>query len=240
MLSEINCMTAAETAREIAARRLSCVEVVEASLRRIEETEPQLNAFVQVDAEGALVAARKADADVNAGEALGPLHGVPVSVKDLIDVEGLKATYGSLTLKDAVAPADAPCVERLRAAGAVIIGKTTTSEFGYRGYTRSLVHGNTRNPWHLGRTPGGSSGGRRGFVAAGVSAIASAPMAAARSGRPARDRPRRHQGQLLPHSCVASERDADAGPRRPDRPHRRGRCTAARGVRERMPATPSR
>ena len=106
------------------------------------------------------------------GRPLGPLHGVPVSVKDLIDVEGLKATYGSLTLKDAIAAADAPSVERLRAAGAIIIGKTTTSEFGYRGYTRSLVHGNTRNPWNLARTPGGSSGGAVASVAAGVSALA--------------------------------------------------------------------
>ena len=93
-------------------------------------------------------AARGAESDIMLGRPLGPLHGVPVSIKDLIDVEGLRATYGSLTLKDNIARADAPAVARFRAAGAIIIGKTTTSEFGYRGYTRSLVHGDTRNPWH--------------------------------------------------------------------------------------------
>jgi aspartyl-tRNA(Asn)/glutamyl-tRNA(Gln) amidotransferase subunit A len=171
-LTQLDRMAAIDLARAIAERKVSPVEAVEASLRRIEETEPQLNAFVQVDAEGAMVAARRAEADVGSGKPLGPLHGLPVSVKDLIDVKGLKATYGSLTLKDSIASADAPSVERLREAGAIIIGKTTTSEFGYRGYTKSQVHGNTMNPWNLGRTPGGSSGGAVASVAAGVSALA--------------------------------------------------------------------
>lgn len=171
-LSDLNRMTAVDLAAAIAEKKVSPVEAVEAALRRIEDTEPKLNAFVQVDAEGARAAARRAESDAMSGKPLGPLHGLPVSIKDLIDVKGLKATYGSLTLKDAVAPADAPSVERLRAAGAIILGKTTTSEFGYRGYTNSLVHGNTRNPWDLGRTPGGSSGGAVASVAAGVSALA--------------------------------------------------------------------
>ena len=171
-LSQLNRLTAGGMAREIAQRRVSPVEAVDAALARIAETEPELNAFVQVDAEGALAVARRAENDIAAGRPLGPLHGVPVSIKDLIDVEGLRATYGSLTLKDNIASADAVAVGRLRAAGAIIIGKTTTSEFGYRGYTRSLVHGNTRNPWHLGRTPGGSSGGAVASVASGVTAIA--------------------------------------------------------------------
>ena len=171
-LSQLNRMTAVALAREISARRVSPVEAVEATLARIAETEPQLNAFVQVDADGALAAARRAESDIVARKPLGALHGVPVSIKDLIDVEGLRATYGSLTLKDNIARADAPSVTRLRAAGAIIIGKTTTSEFGYRGYTCSLVHGNTRNPWNLGRTPGGSSGGAVASVAAAVTAIA--------------------------------------------------------------------
>jgi len=171
-LSDLNRMTAVDLAAAIAEKKVSPVEAVEAALRRIEDTEPKLNAFVQVDADGARAAARRAESDAMSGKLLGPLHGLPVSVKDLIDVKGLKATYGSLTLKDAVAQADAPSVERLRAAGAIILGKTTTSEFGYRGYTNSLVHGNTRNPWDLGRTPGGSSGGAVASVAAGVSALA--------------------------------------------------------------------
>jgi aspartyl-tRNA(Asn)/glutamyl-tRNA(Gln) amidotransferase subunit A len=171
-LSQLNRLSAVDLVRAIAGGKVSPVEVVEATLKRIEETESQLNAFVQVDAEGALLAARRAQDEIGSGKQLGSLHGVPVSVKDLIDVRGLKATYGSLTLKDSIAGADAPSVERLRVAGAIIIGKTTTSEFGYRGYTRSLVHGNTRNPWNLGRTPGGSSGGAVASVAAGVSALA--------------------------------------------------------------------
>ena len=171
-LSELNSTSAVDLARAIAGRRVSPVEAAEAALKRIEETEPQLNAFVQVDAEGALASARRAQEEIASGKQIGPLHGVPVSVKDLIDVRGLKATYGSLTLKDAIAEADAPSVERLRAAGAIIIGKTTTSEFGYRGYTKSLAHGNTKNPWNLGRTPGGSSGGAVASVAAGVTSLA--------------------------------------------------------------------
>jgi aspartyl-tRNA(Asn)/glutamyl-tRNA(Gln) amidotransferase subunit A len=171
-LSQLNHMTAGDLARAMAAREVSPIEAVGAALERIEQTEPRLNAFIQVDPDGALAAARRAEAEIVSGTPLGPLHGVPISVKDLIDVGGLRATYGSLTLKDAIAPADAPSVERIKAAGAIVIGKTTTSEFGYRGYTRSLVHGNTRNPWDLGRTPGGSSGGAVASVAAGVSAVA--------------------------------------------------------------------
>jgi aspartyl-tRNA(Asn)/glutamyl-tRNA(Gln) amidotransferase subunit A len=171
-LSQLNRMTARDLARAMAARDASPIEAVAAALERIEQTEPHLNAFSHVDAHGALAAARRAEADIASGKPLGALHGVPISVKDLIDVWGLRATYGSLTLRDAIAPADAPSVERIRAAGAIVIGKTTTSEFGYRGYTRSLVHGNTRNPWDLGRTPGGSSGGAVASVAAGVTAVA--------------------------------------------------------------------
>jgi Asp-tRNA(Asn)/Glu-tRNA(Gln) amidotransferase A subunit family amidase len=113
--------------------------------------------------------ARAAEIAVMRGDELGPLHGVPVSVKDLIDVAGLPARYGSLTMKDNVARADAPSVERLRRAGAIIRGKTATPEYGYQGITKSLVRGITRNPWN---TPGGSSGGAVASVAAGVTPIA--------------------------------------------------------------------
>jgi len=165
-------LDAADLASLIARREASAAEAVEAALARLDETEGELNAFVHVDRDGARTAARAADEAVARGEALGALHGVPVSVKDLIDVGGMPARYGSLTLKDHVADEDAPSVERLRAAGAIVIGKTTTSEFGYRGYTKSLVHGNTKNPWNLGRTPGGSSGGAVASVAAGVTPLA--------------------------------------------------------------------
>ena len=171
-LNEINRLSATEIASRIAGRSLSAVEVTEAALTRLNETEPALNAFAAVDRDGARRAAREADAAVKRGDLLGPLHGVPASVKDLIDVAGLPAEYGSLTLRGNVASADAPSVQRLRRAGAIILGKTTTSEFGYRGYTKSLAHGNTQNPWNLGRTPGGSSGGAVASVAAGVTPIA--------------------------------------------------------------------
>ncbi|MEZ5906186.1 MAG: amidase family protein [Geminicoccaceae bacterium] len=167
-LDPILALDATELAARIARRELSPVEVVAASLARLDETEPTLNAFVAVDRDGARAAAVRAEQAVRAGETLGPLHGVPVSVKDLIDVAGLPARYGSLTLQDQVAGEDAPSVARLRAAGAIVIGKTTTSELGYRGYTKSLVHGNTANPWDPTRTPGGSSGGAVASVAAGV------------------------------------------------------------------------
>lgn len=171
-LRSIDRMGAAAITAAVGRGDISAVEVASRALARLEETEPALNAFVAVDRQGALAQAQAVDAALRAGTAVGPLAGVPISVKDLIDVAGLPGRYGSLTLIDHVPEADAPAVERLRRAGAVIIGKTTTSEFGYRGYTRSLVHGNTANPWNLGRTPGGSSGGAVASVAAGVTAVA--------------------------------------------------------------------
>jgi hypothetical protein len=113
-LTELNRLDATELASRIAQRKVSPVEVVDAALARLEATQPALNAFVAIDADGARRAARAAEQSVMRGDALGPLHGVPVSVKDLIDVAGLPARYGSLTMKDNVARADAPSVERLR------------------------------------------------------------------------------------------------------------------------------
>jgi aspartyl-tRNA(Asn)/glutamyl-tRNA(Gln) amidotransferase subunit A len=171
-LKEVNRIDATELVTQIARREISPVEVVDAALTRLEETEPALNAFAAVDADGARRAARAAELAVMRGDALGPLHGIPVSVKDLIDVAGLPARYGSLTMKDNIALADAPSVERLRRAGAIIIGKTTVPEFGYSWVTNSLLQGYTRNPWNLALTPGGSSGGAVASVAAGVTPIA--------------------------------------------------------------------
>jgi aspartyl-tRNA(Asn)/glutamyl-tRNA(Gln) amidotransferase subunit A len=170
--NELSRLDATELAALIAQRKVSPVEVVDAALARLDETEAALRAFAAVDEDNARRAARAAEAMVMRGDAFGPLHGIPVSVKDLIDVAGLPASYGSLTMKDNVASADAPSVERLRAAGAIILGKTTTSEFGYQGITRSAIHGNTHNPWNLALTPGGSSGGAAASVAAGVTPIA--------------------------------------------------------------------
>lgn len=167
------CYTAATgLARMIRENEVSPVEVIRNSCERMDETEAHLNAFVSRDDDAAMAAARAAETAVMAGETLGPLHGVPVSIKDLIEVDGMPCKYGSLTMANYVPTADAPSVERLRRAGAIIIGKTTTSEFGLRGYTESLVHGLTKNVWNLERTPGGSSGGAVTSVAAGVTPLA--------------------------------------------------------------------
>ena len=171
-LKDLNRLDACELVKRVAQREISPVEIIDAALTRLDETHPAINAFTAVDAEGARRAARAAEQAVMRGDPLGPLHGVPVSVKDLIDVAGLPARYGSLTMKDNIARADAPSVERLRGAGAIILGKTATPEFGYQGQTTSLVHGVTRNPWNTALTPGGSSGGAVASVAAGVTPIA--------------------------------------------------------------------
>jgi len=156
----------------IKSRQLSPVELMENTLSRLDTIEPHINGFIHRADDTSMEAARDAERRLLAGDKLGPLHGLPVSVKDLIEVAAMPCSYGSMTLQDNVASADAPSVERLRHAGAIIIGKTTTSEFGYRGYTKSLVHGNTKNIWDLGKTPGGSSGGAVSSVAAGVTALA--------------------------------------------------------------------
>ena len=164
--------SAADLAAHIAAGESSAEEVVAASLARLAATEPALNAFVTVMEEAALRDARAADARRARGEPLGPLHGVPVSVKDLVAVGGVPFTFGSRSMAHNVAPADAVAVERLRGAGAIVIGKTTTSEFGCKAVGESPLTGLTRNPWNLAKTAGGSSAGAAASVAAGVTAIA--------------------------------------------------------------------
>jgi Asp-tRNA(Asn)/Glu-tRNA(Gln) amidotransferase A subunit family amidase len=143
--------------------------LVAAALERIDAWEGEVNAFTVVLREGALARAREIDRDP---AAYGPLAGVPVSVKDHIWMAGQPATNGSLALRDFVPDVDAVPVARLRAAGAVIVGKTNNPEFCYRGYTDNLVFGLTRNPWSLDRTPGGSSGGAGASVAYGATPIA--------------------------------------------------------------------
>ncbi len=172
MTHELDYASAGDLARLIRNRQVSPVEVVSRALERLDETEPYLNAFVARCDEESLAAAQAAEQAALRSEAIGPLLGVPVSVKDLIDVAGMPCKYGSLTMADYKPSEDAPSVARLRAAGAIVIGKTATSEFGLRGYTDSLVHGVTRNVWDPALTPGGSSGGAVTSVAAGVTPIA--------------------------------------------------------------------
>ena len=153
--------------REVTPERL-----LEQSLSRLDALEPVLNAFSYVDRDGALAAARAATARQAAGKRLSPLDGVPVSVKDNIFVAGLPAQWGSLLFRDHVPEKDDICVERLRAAGAVIVGKTTTPELAMLGRTDSRLSGITRSPWDPALTPGGSSGGASASVAAGVTTLA--------------------------------------------------------------------
>ena len=155
---------------------VSATEVVKNTLARIDETNTDLNALTYVDAEGAIETARTCDIAIansrKTGAELPPLCGIPVSVKELIEVGGMPCRYGSRTMSSHVPARDAPSVERLRASGAIIIGMTNTSEYGYRGYTDNMLNGLTRNPWDLARSPGGSSGGAVSSVAAGVTPIA--------------------------------------------------------------------
>jgi amidase len=170
-MSEIWQLPATELAQCIARRQLSSVEVVDAHLARIDAVNPALNAVVRVMADEARAGAVLADKKIAAGETLGPLHGVPFTVKENIDVAGLPTTWGVPALAQAVPPADAPVVERMRAAGAIPIGRTNLPDMGLRTHTVSSLHGLTRNPWHPGRTAGGSSGGEAAALATGMSPL---------------------------------------------------------------------
>jgi aspartyl-tRNA(Asn)/glutamyl-tRNA(Gln) amidotransferase subunit A len=165
-------MTVAELARALRGRELTATEIVDAALRRAHELNPTLNAFALIDDEDARAAARNADEQLAAGVDLGPLHGIPVAVKDLIDIAGLPTSCGSATSFGATATEDAEVVRRLRAAGAVIIGKTTLHEFAYGATGDRSVHGAARNPADPRRMSGGSSGGSAVAVAAGIVPIA--------------------------------------------------------------------
>jgi Asp-tRNA(Asn)/Glu-tRNA(Gln) amidotransferase A subunit family amidase len=163
--AELAWLSALELARRIRGKEISPVEVMEALLDRVAAVNPGINAYCTVAAEEARDAATAAEVAILSGEPLGPLHGVPVSVKDLIFTRRLRTTAGSRLLADHVPDEDAVSVERLRGAGAVIVGKTNTPEFGFKGVTDNPLFGVTRNPWDLARTPGGSSGGAAAAVA---------------------------------------------------------------------------
>lgn len=169
-MSALTRLSASEMAQIIRDKKVSPVELVRAHLERIERLNPQLNAFVMVDAERALATAQRAEAAVLQGAAVGPLHGVPITIKSSIDVAGLRCEAGTKLRAGYVAAADAPLVARLRAAGAIVLGTTNVPEMLMAYETDNLLHGRTNNPWHLERTPGGSSGGEAAAIAAGCSA----------------------------------------------------------------------
>jgi amidase len=160
--------TATDLAARIRRREISAVEVMDAHLARIERVNPLLNAIVTVDADGARLAAAEADRTLAAGATAGVLHGLPIAVKDLEDTAGMRTTYGSPIYRDHVPREDGLLVARLRRAGAIVIGKTNTPEFGAGSQTFNPVFGATRNPYDPSRTPGGSSGGAAAAVAAGM------------------------------------------------------------------------
>ncbi|HEY1781688.1 MAG TPA: amidase [Roseiarcus sp.] len=147
-------------------------DLVEMYLARCDRLQPKLNAFVYLDPEGARRAAEEADVRQRVGRRLGPLDGIPITIKDNIFVAGMPARWGSLLFQDHFPERDDICVERLRAAGAVILGKTTTPELALMGRTHSRLSGVTRNPWDPSLTPGGSSGGAVAGVAAGMAPLA--------------------------------------------------------------------
>jgi len=171
-MDDVCFLTVAELGRRYAAGTLNPVTVAERHLDRIARLEPHLNAFQIVDRAGAVAAARAAAARRNAGHPRGPLDGVPVTIKDNVDVAGLPTRHGSTTTPEGPAEADSPVVARLREAGCMILGKTTLPEFGWSGLTDSRLRGITRNPWSASRSSGGSSGGSAAAVAAGIGTIA--------------------------------------------------------------------
>jgi len=158
-MTDISQLSAAELLRLYHRRDVSPVEVVRDALDRIARFEPQINAFVLVDEDGALAAARASEARWSKGEPIGSVDGLPATIKDIIDVKGQPTRKGSLVTPATPATHDAPAVARLKEHGAVLLGKTTTPEFGWIGACHSPLTGITRNPWNLARTTGGSSGG---------------------------------------------------------------------------------
>jgi len=171
-VSGLHWLTAAEAAEAIRARRVSPVELTQALLDRIERLDPKLNVFIRLDGAAAMEAAKAAEAEIAAGRPRGPLHGVPVGVKDIIDVAGLPTTCHSKILMDNIAAADAVCVARLRGAGAIVLGKLSTHEFAIGGPSFDLPWPPARNPWNTSHHPGGSSSGSGSGIAAGLFPLA--------------------------------------------------------------------
>lgn len=163
--------SATKLAQAIRAKKVSSEEVINAYLKRIEAVNPKLNAVVQLTGDAARAQAREADAALAKGDIKGPLHGVPITIKDSLDTAGIISTGGTKGRASFVPVQDAPPVARLRAAGAILLGKTNTPELTLAFETDNLVYGRTNNPYDLSRTPGGSSGGAAAIIAAGGSSL---------------------------------------------------------------------
>ncbi len=165
-------LSASEIGAAYKARTLSPVELVSALLERTAAIDPKINAYIRLDADAAMGAARAAEAEIAAGRSKGPLHGVPVGIKDIIDVAGLPTTGHSKILVDNIARADAVVVEKLRGAGAIVMGKLSTHEFAIGGPSFDLPFPPARNPWNREHHPGGSSSGSGAGLAAGLFPLA--------------------------------------------------------------------
>ena len=170
-MNEWGYQSATAMARAIRERRIGCVELLDLHLERVRRHNPTLNAIIALDSDRARSRAREADAATARGESWGPLHGVPMTVKEAFDVAGLPTTWGVPALRDNVAHANAASVERFLGAGAIIFGKTNVPLMLGDWQTFNAIHGTTNNPWDPARTPGGSSGGAAAALAAGMSAL---------------------------------------------------------------------
>jgi Asp-tRNA(Asn)/Glu-tRNA(Gln) amidotransferase A subunit family amidase len=169
-MKEPTLLSATQMASQVRERLISPIELAEAHLAKIQRLNPKLNSFVDINPERVRQQAREADAAVAAHRKLGPLHGVPISIKSSIDVAGMKCEAGTRLRAGYVAAQDAPLVERLRRAGAIVLGVTNTPELLMAWETDNLLYGRTNSPWDLERTPGGSSGGEAAAIASGMSA----------------------------------------------------------------------
>ena len=159
---------ATEHLKLIASKQVSPVKLTELYLGRIQDLDGKLNSYLTVTADEAIRMAKEAEASVLRGDELGPLHGLPISIKDLEITKGIRTTGGSLVFEDSVPSEDSVVVERVRQAGAIILGKTNTPEFGLLGATENRLGDHCRNPWNTDRTTGGSSGGAGASVLAGL------------------------------------------------------------------------
>jgi Asp-tRNA(Asn)/Glu-tRNA(Gln) amidotransferase A subunit family amidase len=169
-MTELHYLSLAELSRKIRDKEITAQEVIDRHLQRIERLQPRLNAFAHVDAEGARRQAQSAGEAILRGDAIGPLHGIPLTVKSCIDVAGWPCAAGSLLRKDYRPSGDAALAQRLRAAGAILLGNTTTPEFLMAYETSNRVTGKTGNPWNAEFSSGGSSGGEAAAIASGCSA----------------------------------------------------------------------
>ena len=172
MDSELCFAPATELRSKIDNKEISIVELTQLFLDRIQLLNPKLNAYLTVCEEQALAAAQEAQEAIEQGQHRGPLHGIPISIKDLEMTQGITTTMGSLIYKDSIPSLDSVVVERVKESGAIILGKTNTPEFGQSGTTENLLGGPCRNPWDINRTPGGSSGGAASALAAGLCTLA--------------------------------------------------------------------